>query len=49
MPSPDLTPAGPGSVSGVPHLPAGPTDTFTSRYFKAGDMLRSGRCAKEVS
>ena len=27
---------GPGSVSGAPHLPAGFTDTFASRYI---DML----------
>jgi len=26
------TPAGPGSVSGAPDLPAGFADTFTSRY-----------------
>jgi pimeloyl-ACP methyl ester carboxylesterase len=29
-------PAGPGSVSGAPNLPAGFTDTFTSRYIDAG-------------
>jgi hypothetical protein len=27
-----ITPDGPGSVSGAPNLPAGFTDTFTSRY-----------------
>jgi pimeloyl-ACP methyl ester carboxylesterase len=32
------TPEGPGSVSGAPHLPAGFTDTFTSRYVDAGDV-----------
>jgi len=31
-------PEGPGSVSGAPHLPAGFTDTFTSRYIDAGDV-----------
>src|SRR4029450_1689269 len=30
------TPEGPGSVSGAPHLPAGFTDTFTSRYVDTG-------------
>jgi pimeloyl-ACP methyl ester carboxylesterase len=29
------TPEGPGSVSGAPNLPAGFTDTFTSRYIDA--------------
>jgi pimeloyl-ACP methyl ester carboxylesterase len=32
------TPAGPGSVSGAPNLPAGFVDTFTSRYVEAGDV-----------
>src|SRR4249919_3142670 len=32
------TPAGPGSVSGAPNLPAGFTDTFTSRYVDTGEM-----------
>jgi pimeloyl-ACP methyl ester carboxylesterase len=32
------TPKGPGSVSGAPHLPAGFTDTFTSRYIQAGNV-----------
>src|SRR3954454_8284152 len=32
------TPEGPGSVSGAPHLPAGFTDTFTSRYVDAGEL-----------
>ena len=32
------TPAGPGSVSGAPNLPAGFTDTFTSRYVDTGDL-----------
>ena len=31
-------PAGPGSVSGAPNLPAGFTDTFESRYVDAGDV-----------
>ena len=31
-------PEGPGSVSGAPNLPAGFTDTFTSRYVDAGDV-----------
>src|ERR671922_2841809 len=30
--APLSTPEGPGSVSGAPNLPAGFTDTFTSRY-----------------
>jgi hypothetical protein len=30
------TPEGPGSVSGAPNLPAGFTDTFTSRYIDTG-------------
>jgi pimeloyl-ACP methyl ester carboxylesterase len=32
------TPEGPGSVSGAPDLPAGFTDTFTSRYVDVGDV-----------
>ena len=32
------TPEGPGSVSGAPNLPAGFTDTFTSRYIDRGDL-----------
>ena len=32
------TPEGPGSVSGAPNLPAGFTDTFTSRYVDVGDL-----------
>ena len=31
-------PEGPGSVSGAPNLPAGFTDTFTSRYVDAGAL-----------
>ncbi|HEX3202890.1 MAG TPA: alpha/beta hydrolase, partial [Actinomycetes bacterium] len=31
-------PAGPGSVSGAPNLPAGFTDTFTSRYVDIGQL-----------
>ncbi|HEX6677842.1 MAG TPA: alpha/beta fold hydrolase [Actinomycetes bacterium] len=32
------TPEGPGSVSGAPNLPAGFTDTFTSRYVDVGAL-----------
>ncbi len=32
------TPEGPGSVRGAPHLPAGLTDTFTSRYVDTGEV-----------
>jgi pimeloyl-ACP methyl ester carboxylesterase len=32
------TPEGPGSVSGVSQLPAGFTDTFTSRYVDTGEL-----------
>src|SRR2546422_8929572 len=32
------TPAGPGSVSGAPNLPAGFTDTFTSRYIDTVEL-----------
>ncbi len=32
------TPEGPGSVSGVPNLPAGFAGTFTSRYIDAGEV-----------
>jgi pimeloyl-ACP methyl ester carboxylesterase len=32
------TPEGPGSVFGAPNLPAGFTDTFTSRYVDTGDV-----------
>ena len=32
------TPEGPGSVSGAPNLPAGFTDTFTSRYIDANGL-----------
>jgi hypothetical protein len=35
---PPSTPEGPGSVSGAPNLPAGFTDTFTSRYIDAGGL-----------
>lgn len=38
MTSKSSTPQGPGSVSGAPNLPAGFTDTFTSRYVNAGDV-----------
>jgi pimeloyl-ACP methyl ester carboxylesterase len=31
-------PEGPGSVAGAPHLPAGFTGTFTSRYVDTGDL-----------
>jgi pimeloyl-ACP methyl ester carboxylesterase len=33
------TPEGPGSVSGAPNLPAGFTDTFTSRFIDTGELL----------
>jgi pimeloyl-ACP methyl ester carboxylesterase len=36
--APLSTPEGPGSVSGAPNLPAGFTDTFTSRYIDAGEV-----------
>jgi pimeloyl-ACP methyl ester carboxylesterase len=32
------TPEGPGSVSGAPNLPAGFTDTFSSRYIDTGQL-----------
>jgi pimeloyl-ACP methyl ester carboxylesterase len=32
------TPEGPGSASGAPNLPAGFTDTFTSRYVNTGEL-----------
>jgi pimeloyl-ACP methyl ester carboxylesterase len=32
------TPEGPGSVTGAPNLPAGFTDTFTSRYVDTGEL-----------
>jgi hypothetical protein len=34
----DRRPEGPGSVSGAPNLPAGFTDTFTSRYIDTGGL-----------
>ena len=37
MTSPPI-PEGPGSVSGAPNLPAGFTDTFTSRYVDTGEL-----------
>src|SRR5499427_6966377 len=36
--SSSTAPQGPGSVSGAPGLPAGFTDTFTSRYVDAGKL-----------
>jgi pimeloyl-ACP methyl ester carboxylesterase len=36
--APRSTPEGPGSVSGAPNLPAGFTDTFTSRYIDTGAL-----------
>jgi pimeloyl-ACP methyl ester carboxylesterase len=36
--APLSTPEGPGSVSGAPNLPAGFTETFTSRYIDTGDV-----------
>jgi hypothetical protein len=32
-------PQGPGSVSGAPNLPAGFTDTFTSRFIDTGLVI----------
>jgi pimeloyl-ACP methyl ester carboxylesterase len=32
------TPKGPGSISGAPNLPAGFTNTFTSRYIDTGEV-----------
>ena len=37
-PTPLSAPEGPGSVSGAPNLPAGFTDTFTSRYIDTGEL-----------
>jgi hypothetical protein len=37
--APLSTPEGPGSVSGAPNLPEGFTDTFTSCYVDAGELL----------
>jgi pimeloyl-ACP methyl ester carboxylesterase len=36
--APLSTPQGPGSVSGAPNLPAGFTDTFTSRYIDTDEL-----------
>ncbi len=36
--APLSTPEGPGSASGAPNLPAGFTDTFTSRYVDTGEL-----------
>jgi pimeloyl-ACP methyl ester carboxylesterase len=36
--APGSTPEGPGAVSGAPNLPAGFTDTFTSRYIDTGEL-----------
>jgi hypothetical protein len=36
--APLSTPEGLGSVSGAPNLPAGFTDTFTSRYIDTGEL-----------
>lgn len=36
--STDPTPQGPGSASGAPYLPAGFTDTFTSRFVDTGEL-----------
>jgi hypothetical protein len=41
--APLSTPEGPGSVTGAPNLPAGFTDTFTSRYVDAGELLSALR------
>ena len=37
-PTPLSAPEGPGSVAGAPNLPAGFTDTFTSRYIDTGEL-----------
>ena len=37
-PAPPSVPEAPGSVSGAPNLPAGFTDTFTSRYIDTGEL-----------
>ena len=37
-PMPQSAPEGPGSVSGAPYLPAGFTDTFTSRNIDTGEV-----------
>src|SRR5215212_7021248 len=36
--APLSTPEGPGSVSGAPNLPAGFTNTFTSRFVQTGEL-----------
>ena len=36
--APVSTPEGPGSVSGAPNLPAGFSDTFTSRFIDTGEV-----------
>jgi pimeloyl-ACP methyl ester carboxylesterase len=36
--APPVTPVGPLSASGAPNLPAGFTDTFTSRYIDTGEL-----------
>ena len=36
--APLSTPEGPGSVSGSPNLPAGFTDTYTSRSIDGGEL-----------
>jgi pimeloyl-ACP methyl ester carboxylesterase len=36
--TPPSAPEGPGSVFGAPNLPAGFTDTFTSRYIDTGEL-----------
>src|SRR5215217_3908495 len=42
------TSEGPGSVSGAPHLPAGFTDTFTSRYIDTGELRQHAVTGGEV-
>ena len=37
-PAPLPSPSGPGTASRAPNLPAGLTDTFTSRYIDTGDV-----------
>jgi hypothetical protein len=41
--APLSTPECPGSVSCAPNLPEGFTDTFTSRYVDAGELLSALR------
>jgi pimeloyl-ACP methyl ester carboxylesterase len=47
--APPSTPEGPGSVSGAPNLPAGFTDTFTSRYVDTGQLRLPAVIGREES